>query len=284
MPLPAGVGEDRGRLAEADARHDRLVDVDVGPRVVEIGHDHDRRARRDDLADVRQLLGDDAGDRRRERWRRRGSARAWRSARRRRPAARGPRRSPRGRAPALQAREVLGGRADALLRRPPARSRATSRPGRRIVALLLREPEFGLEQRLEALEVRLGGRELRLAPPRRRPSALATCASAWRMSSTRGAGHAAAAAGHRPGARSARARRMASATSAVSSTAMRSPVFTRSPSVTLSSSSRPPTWGATCTSVASTWPDARTWLAGGLGGRRRPARQGQGRQEKGEHL
>src|ERR1035437_10540498 len=37
----AGVGEDRRRLPEAQPRDDRLVDVDVRPRVVEIGDDHD---------------------------------------------------------------------------------------------------------------------------------------------------------------------------------------------------------------------------------------------------
>ena len=42
----------------------RLVDVDVRPRVIEIGDDDERRARRDHLAGVEQLRGHDAADRR----------------------------------------------------------------------------------------------------------------------------------------------------------------------------------------------------------------------------
>ena len=94
-------------------------------------------------------------------------------------------------------------------------------------------------------------------------SLAATAASAWRMSSAR-----APARSRRSCAsacsRSALARASASSASAVSRRATRSPGLTRSPSATRSSSTRPPTWAATCTSVASTCPDTRTRSAGGL--------------------
>ncbi len=47
QPL-ARVGDERDLLPQAQARHDRLVDVHVGPRVIQIGDDDERRARRDD--------------------------------------------------------------------------------------------------------------------------------------------------------------------------------------------------------------------------------------------
>src|SRR5205823_991866 len=48
----AGVGRQRRGLAEAQPRHDGFVEVDVGPCMIQVGDDDDRRARRNQLADV----------------------------------------------------------------------------------------------------------------------------------------------------------------------------------------------------------------------------------------
>ena len=161
-------------------------------------------------------------------------SRAWRSARRRPASARA------GRVDFLPARAGLaaarGFRARPRTRSSPAAD-ALSRhvPARRgIVALLLRAGVGG-EQRLEALQVALGGGQLlacaapdvglgggRAAP---RPGGCPR----------RGRRPAAGAAGRRRRARSAAARRRASSMSAVSSRAMTSPASTRSPSATVSS-------------------------------------------------
>ena len=61
--------------------------------------------------------------------------------------------------------------------------------------------------------------------------------------------------------RSARARSTASSVSRASRRRTSVPASTRSPSLTRESTMRPPTSGASRTSVASTWPDTRTWLA-----------------------
>ena len=60
---PASVTSATG-CPRRSARHDRFVDVDVGPRTVEVGDDRHRAARRQHLAGVNQLRGHDAGDRR----------------------------------------------------------------------------------------------------------------------------------------------------------------------------------------------------------------------------
>ena len=59
QPL-AGIGHERRGLADLQLRHQPLVDVEVGPRVIEIGDDGERRARRGHFPGVEQLRGHDA--------------------------------------------------------------------------------------------------------------------------------------------------------------------------------------------------------------------------------
>src|SRR5687767_10152226 len=60
----AGIGEDRGRLADGDLRHRGLGHEHVSPRAIEVDNDQRGRPRRNDLAGLDELLSDDAADRR----------------------------------------------------------------------------------------------------------------------------------------------------------------------------------------------------------------------------
>ena len=57
----AGIGADGGRLPEREARHHRLGHEQVGPGVIQVGDDDERRARRHQLAGVHELLRHHAG-------------------------------------------------------------------------------------------------------------------------------------------------------------------------------------------------------------------------------
>ena len=129
-------------------------------------------------------------------------------------------------------------------------------PRRRIVSLLARAG-VGLEQRLEALEVLLGGLELGSRGRHVGARGLRPAPRAWRMSSTR-----------EPACSSAQLRFGLAAVrlgaldgqldvARVERGGSARPASTRSPSFTASVRMRPPTSGASRTSVASTWPDAR---------------------------
>ena len=234
MPGAAGVGEQRRRLTEAQPRHDRLVDVDVGPGVIEIGDDDDRRARLQQLAGFGELLRDDAGDRRGDggvgdrflpAWRSAASAAATRA----RAASISSRRAP------ARRRATVSRAARTRSRAPCARALRHVAPRHRIVALLARA-RVGGEQRLEALDVglrarrarrRRRGRRLRRRRPAPRPGGCPR--RARRRASSRSCASACS--------RSACARASASSASAVSRRATRSPALTRSPSATRSSSS-----------------------------------------------
>ena len=143
------------------------------------------------------------------------------------------------------------------LRRPRcARSRAActraAATSRRVAASsrCLREPAFDCEQRLEALEVGRRRSAAPLRPPARPPAPTAPApppGGCPRHAIRPGAGAAARRPDRDPPPRAG----CASSVSAVSSRAMRSPAFTRSPSATFTSRIRPPTSGATRTSVAS---------------------------------
>ena len=60
----AGVGDDGGGLIERDVRHERLFDVDTGPRVIEIDDDRERRADGDQFAGLDEARSHDPADRR----------------------------------------------------------------------------------------------------------------------------------------------------------------------------------------------------------------------------
>ena len=158
MPAPPASVKTVRRLADLDLRHRRLGHEDVGPGVIEIDHDHRRRARRDHLADFDELLGDDAADGRRQRGVgsvlfERGDLR-----RDRRRRGRAPRPFPRAGRRRAAWRE-LPRPSCTRLSADATRSRATSR----LVAAssrCLREPELFLSRRFEAVEVLLGGLEL----------------------------------------------------------------------------------------------------------------------------
>ena len=263
MPAPPASVKTRRRLAEPQPRHDRLVHVHVGPRVIEIGDDDDRRARRDHLADVRQLLGDDAADRRDDGGVGDGllaggdlrvgggDARArgvdLLAARARRAAARGsPRRRARGRARPARA--------------PSPRPAAS--PHRRAACA---SRSWTASSALEALDVGLRGRAARPRRRRRRrrrardlrlglPDVLGARAGQQQPQLRVGLLRV------RPGRGRAR-----SSASAVSSRASTSPALHAVALVDaqLERGGRRPA-RATCTSVASTWPDTRTRSAGGF--------------------
>ena len=165
-------------------RHDRLVDVDVRPRVIEIGDDDDRAcAARPSRRHRCQLRGHDAGDRRLHDRVGDVLVERRRSARRPRP------RRARARGDLLRPRTGAKPR-DASPTPRARRSRAaltcataTSRLRRRIVALLARAG-VRLQQRFEALQIRSGGLELGL---RRRTSACAESALRPRLADVFGA-------------------------------------------------------------------------------------------------
>ena len=215
----------------------------------------------DQLARVGDRLGDDAGDRRGDRWRRRSPSRASAIC---------------ASTPATRARaaSISSRRAPARSRATPScaartRSRAAVRPlprhvpsRHRIVALLARAG-VRREQLLEALRRRPRRPRDRRRRRRRRPRADATCASAWRMSS----GAAPACSSRSCASACARSARRAGERELGVGGVERRDRRRPSPRGRLRrprrSRRRPPTCGATCTSVASTWPDTRTRSAGG---------------------
>ena len=254
--LPASVTQ-RGRLPELQARHD------AARRTKTLAHAWSRsvtttsaRAAPTISPASASFCGHDAGDRRRDAPRRRGSCRAT----------------------AICASTVAT-RARAAVdflrraRRPgaapaPPRAARTRSPRRAAAARAPRPAACGHRRAASATRRSRGGatRSARDPPPRLSSSASAArdvgCAprrpapAAWRTSSAR-----APARSRRSWAaaccRSAAARSSSSSASRVSRRAMTAPRATRSPSFAVSSTSRPPTSGATRTSVASTYPEAR---------------------------
>ena len=195
----AGVGDERRRLAEPQPRHERLVDVDVGPRVIEIG---DRRPparaarpsrrRRASFAVTMPATGDLSV----------ASATLFCSAAicastaatRARAAA-----ISCGRAPARSRATRLARRALRALCAPRARRAAAT--SRRVAASsrCLREPAFDAQQRSRsAAGPRPAASSSGLRPPARRPAPTAPAPRAWRMSSGARAGLQQRAAAPRP--------------------------------------------------------------------------------------
>ena len=260
--LTAGIGEQRRRLADAKARHGRLVHVHIRPRMIQIG---DRRRSARAVARARPHPPASGSRCRRSaprRWRRRSPSARWRSGRLRRRRARGRRRSlpaARRRAGARRFRAAARTRS----RAPAARSRATSLPRHGVVALLARVPSW---TRADARSGRRrpGRRRAPRPRPRRRPGRRrpAPRPDARPRAVRRRAG---AAAARRPvRGPPAHARGRAPRRRYPAGRQRRRPRRDRlrRPSAR---GSVPPTCVATCTSVASTCPETRTRSAGGSG-------------------